>query len=417
MSRAVFFRQSGWMMFATVISGTMMLLVHVLSKRIPEAEYAAVGALLSMAMMLPTGPLQMVFTQQTAAAVALGRTGPLTGLIRKTWLILTLIWVVFALILLVLQPMLVAKWNLSNPASLGATAVVMLGGLMTPLFMGLLQGEQNFLWLGWSAIVNGTARIGFSALFVLALGGQAAGVMAGAALAGLLTVGVAIWQSRHLWLARAEPVEARGLLRQAIPLMLGFGACQFLFSADTMFVKAWFPTGTAAYVTAGTMSRALMWLVMPLASVMFPKLVQSSVKNEKTDVMGLTLAGTALLGFSGLAGMWLLGPFVIPFVWPREYVEPAMKIVPWYAGAMIPLSLANVLVNDLLARSRFTMVPWLVVVTIGYAIALQYHHATFEAVLQTLAAACTVLFAICAWFRWGWRLRRKTPHGNRPSTH
>jgi O-antigen/teichoic acid export membrane protein len=407
MSRAVFFRQSGWMMIAAVIGGLMMMLVHLLSKWIPEAEYAAVGTLITMAMVVPSGPLQMVFTQQTAAALALGRTGPLTGLIRKIWLGLTVLWLVFALVLLVLQPTLVANWKLSNPASLWATALVVLGTLWSPLFMGVLQGQQNFLWLGWAAIISGVARIGFAALFVLVLGGWAAGIMTGAALAGLLTVGVAIWQSRGLWSAPAEAVEVRGVLRQAVPLMLGFGACQFLFSADTMFVKAWFPDDTAPYVTAGTMSRALMWLVMPLAAVMFPKLVQSSVRNEKTDVMGLTLAGTALLGLGGLVGLWVLGPYLIPIVWPPEFVGPAMKIVPWYAGAMIPLSLANVLVNDLLARSRFAMVPWLVLVALGYVVALQYNHGSFVAVLQTLALACTVLFAICAGFRWGWVLRRK----------
>ncbi len=406
MSRAVFFRQSGWMMVATVVGGTMMMLVHFLSKRIPEAEYATLGALLSLTMLVPAAPLQMVFTQQTAAALALGRTGPLTGLIRKAWLALTVVWLVFALVLLVLQPTLVAQWKLSNPASLWAAAVVVLGGLWTPLFMGVLQGQQNFVWLGWAAIVNGVARVGFAAFFVLVLGAWAAGIMTGAALAGLTVVGIGIWQSQGLWRAPAEPVEARGLLRQAVPLMLGFGACQFLFSADTMFVKAWFPDDTAPYVTAGTASRAIMWLVMPLASVMFPKLVQSAVRKEKTDVMGLTLAGTAILGVAGLAGLWLLGPYLIPIVWPKEYVVPAMKIVPWYAGAMIPLSLANVLVNDLLARGRFAMVPWLVIVTVGYGVALQFNHGSFVAVLQTLALACTLLFAICAWFRWGWRWRR-----------
>lgn len=411
MSRAAFFRQSGWMMFSAVISGGLMMLVHVLSKKVPASEYASLGALLSLAMLIPTAPLQMVFAQQTAAALALGRTGPLTTLIRKTWLALTLLWVVFALALLVLQPTLVAKWQLSNPAALWAAAMVMLAGLWTPLFYGVLQGQQNFLWMGWGAIVNGAARIGVAAFIVLLLGGMAAGIMTGAALAALLTVGIGIWQSYCLWGARGEAVELRGLLREAVPLMLGFGTCQFLFSADTMFVKAWFPDETAPYVTAGTMSRALMWLVLPLAAVMFPKLVQSSVRGEKSDVMLWTLAGTAALGLGGLAGLWLLGPFLIPFVWPPEFVEPAMKIVPWYAGAMIPLSLANVLVNDLLARARFAVVPWLVAVTIGYAVALQYNHGSFVAVLQTLGLACTVLFAICAWFRWGGRRNRKAGQG------
>ncbi len=39
--------------------------------------------------------------------------------------------------------------------------------------------------------------------------------------------GIAIWRSRDLWLAKPEPFDGRGLLKQAAPLMLGFGACSF----------------------------------------------------------------------------------------------------------------------------------------------------------------------------------------------
>jgi O-antigen/teichoic acid export membrane protein len=65
--------------------------------------------------------------------------------------------------------------------------------------------------------------------------------------------------------------------------MLGFGACQFMFTSDTMFAKAYF-TGDemAPYVAAGTLSRALLWLVLPLATVMFPKIVHAAAKSEKT---------------------------------------------------------------------------------------------------------------------------------------
>ena len=42
-------------------------------------------------------------------------------------------------------------------------------------------------------------------------------------------------------------------------------------------------------------------------------------------------------------------------------------VLPWYAGAMIPLALANVLVNDLLARLRFNLVPPLLLLAAGLA--------------------------------------------------
>ena len=84
---------------------------------------------------------------------------------------------------------------------------------------------------------------------------------------GGLTVAlvIAIWPTRSLWLPSPQPFEWRSLLRQIIPLTLGFGAYQFLLTADTMLVRGCFSGDDSAYyVSAGTLARASMWLVGPL---------------------------------------------------------------------------------------------------------------------------------------------------------
>ena len=60
MSKATFFRQSGWMMFATVAGGALMWLVHFLSNRIPESEYGTQVSRLAITMLVPVGPLGAV---------------------------------------------------------------------------------------------------------------------------------------------------------------------------------------------------------------------------------------------------------------------------------------------------------------------------------------------------------------------
>jgi hypothetical protein len=107
----------------------------------------------------------------------------------------------------------------------------------------------------------------------------------------------------------------------------------------------------------------------------------------------------------GVLSLWILGPLVVKIVYPPEYVSKTLAILPWYAGAMVPLALANVLVNDLLGRGKFQIVPFLVVLAIAYGVALTQHHDSFIAVLKMLGAFNLVLFAICAWFVWG----RKSP--------
>jgi O-antigen/teichoic acid export membrane protein len=401
---AAFFRQSGWLMVATMASGALMLSIHFLSKQIPAGEYGLLITLFSVVNIVPTIPFQMVFAQQTAHALATDRERQLRSTIRTAWLGTVLFWVLGATVTLCFQRHIAANWHLSNPAALWLLLLVMLFSLLMPLFSGVMQGSQNFLWLGWVNIFNGGFRGLAAVLIVFALQGWATGIMTAALIGLVAATGVGIWQTRSLWAGQAEPFDRRKFFRQVIPLMLGFTGMQFLFSADTSFVDTYFGADkTAAYGAAGTLSRALLWLVLPLAAVMFPKIVHSTAKSEKSNLFGLVLMGTAVLVTAGVLGLWLLGPVAVRIVFPREYLLPTLAILPWYASAMVPLALANVMVNDLLARGRFQIVPFLVLLAMFYGLALTQYHDSFVMVLKTLFIFNSICFAICAWFMWGVR--------------
>ena len=162
--RASFFRQSGWMMIATVAGGVFMTAVLFLSKAIPESEYGLYGAFLSVAMFIPAMPLQMVLAQQTARARALHREHELSGLIRAAWLGTFVIWLVAVGVVLLFQGAIMAQWKITNPAALWLTLPVLLFTVWLPMFYGVLQGQQNFLWLGWSMMSQGDGPVGDSRL-------------------------------------------------------------------------------------------------------------------------------------------------------------------------------------------------------------------------------------------------------------
>ena len=400
--RTSFFRQSGWLMFATVAGGVFMTAMHFLSKAIPVSEYGQFGVFLSVAMFVPAAPLQMVLAQQTAQAIALHREHELSSLIRAAWLTTFVLWLVAAVVVLLFQGPIMAQWKISNPAAIWLTLPVLLFTAWLPMFYGVLQGQQNFLWMGWSMMANGLGRMGLAAFAVLVLHFYAPGMVLGM-LAGLaLALVLAIWPTRSLWLTSGQSFEWRSLLRQVIPLTFGFGAFQFMLTADTMFVKSYFNEDTAAYyVSAGTLSRASMWLVGPLVTVMFPKIVHAKAKAEKSNLMGVVLLGTLILAAGGATGLWILGPWVVPFMFKPSFVQPASVLLPWYAWAVVPLSLANVLLSNLLARALFKVVPALCVLIVVYVFALTQFHDTPVTVIKTLGACNLLLLAVCAFYTWG----------------
>jgi O-antigen/teichoic acid export membrane protein len=405
---AAFFRQSGWMMLSSIIAGFMSLGVHFLNKLIPQGEYSNFGVLVMVIACLPTMPLQMVFAQQTAAALAENRERRLIAMIRWTWFWTFAIWIVVAVLAMIFQKQIADGWQLSSTAPLYATIFAILVSMWLPLFAGVMQGRQDFFWYGWANIAGGVLRLaaGAAAVIVFHLGasGMLWGATIGVGVASLIVIG----RTRDLWSwgQPSEPFDSKALFKQIMPLIFAFGVCQFLFTTDTMYAQVHFSADSMKrYVAAGTLSRALLWLVLPISAVMFPKIVHASAKKEKSNLLAIVIAGTAVLAVVGAAGLCIVGPIVVRIVFKPEDVADTVALLPWYAGAMIPLALANVLVNDLMARGRFKVVPFMVAIGVAYAFTLPYilrHYPDrMTVVLQTLFVFTTLLFIVCAWFTWG----------------
>ena len=412
--KATFFRQSGWLMIANIAGGVLMFAVHLLNKKIPPGQYGSFGTFLAVVMLIPTIPLQMVMTQQTARAIATGREREVCGVIRFVWLGTTILWAIGAVLVFIFQKDILAAWGMTDPVGLWVTVFVVLLSIWMPMFWGVLQGQQNFLWLGWSMLSNGIGRITIAAFAVLVLHAYAGGMMVGVLTGTVLAALIGAWCTRQLWLGRSHAFNWVALVQQVTPLMLGFLGFQILFTADTILVKGYFPKATVDfYVSAGTMSRALMWLVMPLATVMFPRLVHSAAKKEKSNLLGVVMLGTFILSVVGAIGLTLVGPLVVKLAFTPDYVKVASAILPWYAGAMIPLAVANVLLNNLLARptSKLPLALCVFVLAIGYLFALTRFHDSLITVLKTLGVFNLAFLAVCALFSWG---GKSQPVGSEP---
>jgi len=409
-----FFRQSGWMMFAATTSGLLMYAVHsVVSREIPKGEYGVFTTLLQVTtlMGIPAIGLQTVFAQQQAAAITEHQQHIVASEFRAVWRMTFFIWLAMVVVAGIFWQPALAGLKIENSAALAVTVVIGLAAMWMPLVMGILQGRQDFFWLGWTSILNGVGRFGLVCIIVLIFHGWAAGAMSAVFLGMMAVIVIGGWQIRDLWKIKTAPVEWSNWLRRIIPLTLGLGAATFMLSADMIFTQNFFPREqTGFYAAAGTIGRALVFFTQPLTLVMFPKLARSAATGEKSHALELALGATLLAGGAAAIACTLFPSLPLLIVNGKSYLVAA-PLVPWFAWCMLPLTLSMVLINSLMARSRFTAVPWLVMVAIGYGVALAVvgrHAGTLadtqtglRMMIQTLGAFNLLLFAVCAWFTWG----------------
>ena len=396
--RTAFFRQSGWMVIATTLGGALMYAVHIFAGYI-DPEYPVFGTLLQVLnlMLIPSIGLQTVFTQQTAAALSNEDKRKLSAAIRGVALITFVIWLIVASVALVFQRQIVATLKITNPAALWATLVCGLAMLWVPLVQGVLQGRQNFLWLGWVAILNGAGRVLSVGIIILVFHGKAAGAMTGALIGMWVAVLVGAWQSRSAWSVPPSRFDAARWVQLVVPLTLGLGTGYFMLAADMLVVQSLFDQDKTPYTVAGTLARGLVIFTSPLAGVMFPKIVRSAATSEKSSVLGQALGATALLA-GGVALFCSLFPELpIKLVYRKPAFLAATQYLPLFIWCMMPLTLTNVLLSNLLARKQFRIVPWLLVISAAYATALVTFSTSFFSVIKTLGAFNLILLAVsCA---------------------
>lgn len=389
------------MVLAATLSGFFMFAVHIFNNRIPKSEYGVFGTLLSLLVLtqIPTIGMQTVFARQTASAVSEEERRRLAGTVRGVVWGMFFIWLVLAAVAGIWHREILATFKISNSAALWFTLALALISLWTPIFQGVLQGLQNFFWMGWSSILAGVGRFSCVAILVLVLKKYAAGMMLAALCGALPSLAIGLWFTRSVWLGKTEKVKWNPWLRDVVPLTVGMGASQFLFVLDIPIVQALFPEGmTGAYVAAATVGRALVMFLAPLAQVMFPMLVGSFVRSEKSDVLMLTFLWTALLGICAALGLTFCIRPVFQVVFPK-YLE-ITPLIGLYGWCVLPQALGNVLLGNLLARNQFKSVGWLAVVAAGYGTALVFFHDSFSIVIKTMGVFSLLFFGVAAFFTW-----------------
>ena len=396
-----FFRQSGWLMIATTLGGLMMYAVHPIAKNMGKIEYGVFTTLIQIVslMTIPAVGLQSVFAQQAAGVMTPVHERELAGVFRGVLRLTFFVWVAMAAIIFLLRDRVLSGLGISNPVALWVTLVIGLVGLWRPIFQGVLQGRQNFQWLGGLMITDGVGRLAAVFLIVSVLAHLAAGAMTAVLVGMVFALLVGGWLCRDCLRSETMPVNWSAWLKRVAPLTLGMGVGIFMLAADMIFVQNFFSKEqTGFYAAAGMIGRALVYFTTPVAAVMFPKLARSAATGEKSNALALALGVTALAG-AGAAMMCTLFPTLpLRIVYDKSFLDVSGPLVPWFAWCMLPLTLATVLLNSLMARSQFKAVPWMVAVAAGYGLTLYLRHESFIQVIQTIGIFGTLLLAVCAWF-------------------
>ncbi|MBI3870524.1 MAG: hypothetical protein HY299_18510 [Verrucomicrobia bacterium] len=404
--RLRFFQDSLLMLCASVGGGVFTMLTniatwHFLQKNALD-DYTTLTALRDTLTQftIPVMGVQTAFAQLAAKHAPEVDPSPVSGALRGQMRWLAVYWLGVAALMLAFQPSIGKTFKVGDPAKLWIGWGYGWLLLLTPAFFGVIQGRQNFK--GY-AIAKVSGDVGILVAVTLVTGfilPNATGAIGGLGLGALLSFLVVTFLTRRDWSAAPAPFEIWKFLKHFIPLTAGVGVITYMFTADILVVQRYFAEGSAPYAAARTLGKAVIFLVAPVSLAMFPSIARSAARSEETPVLGQALGITTAVGCCAALACTLFPEFLLGILFPNASDMGAAQLVPLFAWRFLPLAIASLLINNLLARERYAVVPWMLLVPLSYSITLHYWHPSRRSVIQTLGWHSLAVLVLLVFFTW-----------------
>jgi O-antigen/teichoic acid export membrane protein len=359
-----------------------------------NVEYGSLVAMLGiiLAVSTPMLALQNTLAHFTSKLVKENRRDEALGLfLHWVWLFAGLSVAILAGAIGFRAP-LAAFWGGVDPGLIVAAFAVLAASLWMNLFYGLLQGMQSFIWLAWVPQAWGATRLVLGAVFTIFCSATALAAIAAQGIGVLVVLVLCLWGVRTLNLppgrAAVRPHETYRYLGSALVCLAGYA---MLMNLDTVLAKHYFNSDAVGlFAKAATIARIAVFLPVPIATVLFPKVTSSGgMTDDSWRLLGraLAFAGLLIAGVAGVCLIWPQLPWTIIYgSSPAESAATAALLTRAMVLAMSPLALAYLLLNFEMAQQRFFWCYGLVPCGLAYVGGVALFHAHPVQIAEVLGA-------------------------------
>ncbi len=371
----------------------------VMGRGLSSDEYGILATLLNLFLVMAT-PLEALRNAMAHFAARAHRAGDLalTRAIARRWCWrIGLLAIPASGALWLLHPRLTAFFHLPAPGPIYVVAASLFAFMMIPVLAGVLQGMQAFWWFGAALHGIGVVRLVLGLLF-LAAGAATAyhAILSGAlAMGGGVAVGLfGVW-----WITRGAGPRVpatRGIGPYFLKAMLMLAGYGVLMNCDVMLVRHFHPDAAGAFAWAATIGRSVVFLPMPIAMAMFPKVIThgGSTRSSRLALFKALGMAVALIGIGvgfSLAWPWIPLRILYGVTDPAPEVERLVRMV---MLAMCPLGVSYLLLHFEMAQHRFGSVPWLLLLAAAYLGGVALWHPSVLAIVAVLGAVATASAAL-----------------------
>lgn len=402
-------RHSILVLAVTHLGSVANTLFHVaMGWALTKAEYGILVSMLGimLVVMTPMVAIQNTVAHFTGHFVHEGRWGDIPMLMRSWTLKILCLCVPLLVLTFFIRGSLAGFFHLPSSVPLLIALLSLVGAVLTPVFIGVLQGAQYF---GWMSTVGGIWT-----MVRLALGVAGVYFLAPRAVYALSAHGIGILASlilgilAFLWIVPKGSPSGRPLDksdRYFFLSVLALFSFSVLMNADAVMVKHFFsrPEEFGGYARASTIARTMVFLSQPIAGAMFPKVIargEWSRGHARILVKALMLACLMIATAVALCALFPQFPLLVLFK-DRHPTPEMLSLVRVVTLAMAPLGLVYLIMNFEMAQHRFGFIIPLSLCAAAFVAGVGLFHQTLWQVVGVFLAVSVGAFVslIVVFFR------------------
>ncbi len=370
-------------------------------RTLPNAEYGTLVAMLGiiLAASTPLLALQNTLAHYASALAQAGRREEIRPMFMHWVRIFLALSAAIAGGAFLLRGPLAAFWRV-DAALVVLTFSVLAASLWMSLFYGLLQGLQSFVWLAWAPQAWGATRLALGAAFTILLSATAFAAVVAQGLGVLAVLVLCLVAVARLRLpAGTRAAQPHGTYRYLGSALVCLAGYAMLMNLDTTLARHYFDAETTGlFSKAATIARTAVFLPVPIATVLFPKVTSSgALTDDSWKLLGRAMAFAGLL-VAAAAGVCMVFPqlpwTILYRAWPVADAATAALLTRAMVLAMCPLALAYLLLNFEMAQHRFFWCYGMIPCALAYVGGVALFHSQPLRIAMVLGALNLVAAAL-----------------------
>lgn len=313
----------------------------------------------------------------------------------------------FALMLLIMlcAPFIGEFLNIKRNTPIVVSGLLLFFMYMLPVFWAVLQGREQFGFLGTSMFSGFTTKCGLGILFAI-VGWGVGGVIFGVTLSFVLAFLVAFWPIRKVLAPTPgeDSVDMRELYRFAAPVVATLLCLYSFCNLDIPLVRHFYgDVGEGLklagyYATASIIGKGFLFLPFGIILALFPKVARKKAVGENpVPVLVRGLAIEVVLSVGGIIACIVLARYLALFLGKTD--APALvALIKVFGIAITPIAVTMILVHYNLANERYRFLWILVPLTVLTFAGIWVFHRTPMTVLMVIAIGGAVILSSISLF-------------------